>query len=138
MATPASDVLSRRASGRQDRSSQMILVVEDEPAVREMVADNFRMAGYPVEEACDVASARRIVSEKTPSLVLLDWMLPDASGLEFLRSLRSAEATASLPVIMLTARGDEPDRIRGLDGGAVHTEPCRKPDPPRQSPATCW
>ncbi len=95
-----------------------LLVVEDDPALREMVADNFRMAGYGVREAGDVAEARALVDEQLPSLVLLDWMLPDGSGFELLRSLRRDDRTAELPVIMLTARSDEPDRVRGLDGGA--------------------
>lgn len=118
MVIPTSAPVTRRASAPRGKSSQMILVVEDEPAVREMVADNFRMAGYPVEEAGDVATAREVMARHMPGLVLLDWMLPDASGLEFLRSLRKTEGTEDLPIIMLTARGDEPDRVRGLDGGA--------------------
>ena len=100
------------------RGALSILVVEDEAAVREMVVDNFRMAGYAVREAADTAQARRCLDEALPHLVLLDWMLPDASGLEFLRRLRAEERTRNLPVIMLTARGDEPDRIRGLNSGA--------------------
>ena len=118
MVSPTSAPSTRRAPATRNKSSQVILVVEDEPAVREMVADNFRMAGYPVEEVGDVSTARRAISARMPSLILLDWMLPDASGLEFLRSLRKDEATRALPVIMLTARGDESDRVRGLDVGA--------------------
>ncbi|MBT6273200.1 MAG: phosphate regulon transcriptional regulator PhoB [Chromatiales bacterium] len=95
-----------------------LLVVEDEPAVREMVADNFRMAGYAVREAGDVAQAWQSIAKALPRLILLDWMLPDSSGFEFLRQLRSDPTTQSIPVIMLTARADEADRVRGLEVGA--------------------
>ncbi|NKC12606.1 MAG: phosphate regulon transcriptional regulatory protein PhoB [Gammaproteobacteria bacterium] len=101
--------------GRRQKS---LLVVEDEPAVREMVADNFRMSGYAVEEASSVGEAWELISRAMPNLVLLDWMLPDSSGMEFLRRLRREEPTRALPVIMLTARGEEADRIRGLNVGA--------------------
>jgi two-component system phosphate regulon response regulator PhoB len=99
-------------------NTQCVLIVEDEPALREMVAMNLRDEGYTVLEAPDVASARKQLRENNPSLVLLDWMLPDVSGFEFLRSIRRDSATHRLPVIMLTAKHDEPDRVRGLDAGA--------------------
>lgn len=95
-----------------------ILVVEDEPALREMVAENLREAGYAVDEAEDVAAAWRLVRTAPPDLVLLDWMLPDVSGYELLRNLRRDAATRELAVIMLTAKGEEPDRVRGLEAGA--------------------
>lgn len=95
-----------------------LLVVEDEPALREMVADNLRRAGYGVEEAGDVASAWRRIKDGTPDLVLLDWMLPDISGYEFLRSLRRNDETRELPVIMLTAKSEEGERVKGLEAGA--------------------
>ncbi|MEM7406867.1 MAG: phosphate regulon transcriptional regulator PhoB [Pseudomonadota bacterium] len=98
--------------------TRSLLVVDDEPAVREMVADTLRTAGFIVREAGNVAGARAMLADEMPDLLLLDWMLPDTSGIEFLRLLRSEDDTRALPVIMLTARGDEPDRVRGLNGGA--------------------
>ncbi len=99
-------------------TTNKILVVEDEPALREMVAGNLREAGYSVDEASDAASARRQIETSLPDLVLLDWMLPDVSGFELLRTLRADSATRDLPVIMLTAKGEELDRVRGLEAGA--------------------
>ena len=97
-----------------------LLIVEDEPAMREMVAGNLRAAGYEVREAGDSASAWRALRAARTDLILLDWMLPGASGYEFLRRLRreGAPAEREVPVILLTARADEPDRVRGLDAGA--------------------
>ena len=103
---------------KSPRQASTILVVEDETDVREMVADNFRVGGYAVSEAGSVAEALTVLSHGLPALILLDWMLPDASGIEFLRRLRREESTRELPVIMLTARGEEADRIRGLNVGA--------------------
>ena len=97
-----------------------LLVVEDEPAMREMVAGNLREAGYEVREAQDAASAWKSLRASQADLVLLDWMLPGASGYEFLRRLRreGGPAEREVPVILVTARAEEPDRIRGLDAGA--------------------
>ena len=97
-----------------------LLVVEDEPAMREMVAENLREAGYEVREAQDAASAWKSLRASRADLVLLDWMLPGASGYEFLRRLRREgdPAEREVPVILVTARAEEPDRIRGLDAGA--------------------
>jgi two-component system phosphate regulon response regulator PhoB len=95
-----------------------VLVVEDETALREMLAQSLREAGYSVDEAANVSSAWQRIRSEPPQLILLDWMLPDVSGFEFLRSLRRDTATHSLPVIMLTAKGEETDRVRGLDAGA--------------------
>ena len=100
--------------------SASVLVVEDEPAMREMVAGNLRAAGYEVREAEDVTSAWRALRASRVDLVLLDWMLPGGSGYEFLRRLRreGPPAEREVPVIIVTARAEEPDRIRGLDAGA--------------------
>ena len=100
--------------------SASLLVVEDEPAVREMVAGSLREAGYEVREAEDATSAWHALRGTRVDLVLLDWMLPGASGYEFLRRLRREgnPTERELPVILVTARGEEPDRIRGLDAGA--------------------
>ena len=87
--------------------------------MREMVAGNLREAGYEVREAEDAAGAWKALRASRVDLVLLDWMLPGASGYEFLRRLRreGAPAEREVPVILVTARADEPDRVRGLDAG---------------------
>ena len=97
-----------------------LLIVEDEPAMREMVAGNLRAAGYEVHEAADTLNAWKALRASRVDLVLLDWMLPGASGYEFLRRLRreGAGAEREVPVILVTARAEESDRIRGLDAGA--------------------
>jgi two-component system phosphate regulon response regulator PhoB len=95
-----------------------ILVVEDEPAIAELVAINLRHAGYEVALAADAESATRQVQQALPDLVLLDWMLPGQSGLVLARAWRSDERTRQLPIIMLTARAEEADKLAGLDGGA--------------------
>ncbi len=95
-----------------------ILMVEDETAVREMLRFSLSQAGYEVFEAEDIASARYAIADNVPDLILLDWMLPDVSGIEYARTLKKDELTKHVPIIMLTARGDESDKIRGLDVGA--------------------
>ena len=92
-----------------------ILVVEDEPAIRELLAVNLADAGYDVRTAEDAESARRMLDGEQPDLVLLDWMLPGLSGLAFAKQLRSDARTRELPIIMVTARGDEADRVAGLE-----------------------
>ncbi|HRZ02407.1 MAG TPA: phosphate regulon transcriptional regulator PhoB [Burkholderiaceae bacterium] len=95
-----------------------ILVVEDEPAIGELVAFACANQGYEVRRAETAAAARSNVDRQLPDLVILDWMLPDRSGVELLRELRGQDRTRELPVIMLTARGTESDRVSGLDAGA--------------------
>jgi two-component system phosphate regulon response regulator PhoB len=95
-----------------------ILVVEDERAIREMVSFNLGRAGYSVSSAADAREARAAIADHRPDLVLMDWMLPDVSGLELTRQLKRDPETKEIPVIMLTARGEEDDRVTGLDGGA--------------------
>ena len=95
-----------------------ILLVEDEPAIAELVALNLRHAGYEVVVAADAPSAIRQVDQALPDLVLLDWMLPGQSGLSLARAWRSQPRTKALPIIMLTARAEEADKLAGLDGGA--------------------
>ena len=95
-----------------------VLIVEDEAPIRQMIAFNLTRAGFDVEEAEDCASARTRIADGRPDLVLVDWMLPDASGLELTRSLRRDEASRDLPIIMLTARAEERDKVTGLEGGA--------------------
>ena len=98
-------------------SEKRILVVEDESAIREMVVFSLKRAGFDTAEAADCTDARRRVADRIPDLILLDWMLPDTSGIEFARSLKRDDATRDVPVIMLTARGDEDDKVRGLESG---------------------
>ena len=96
----------------------LVLIVEDEPPLQKLLAYNLGAAGFDVVQAYDGEEALTLIDERLPDLVLLDWMLPQISGLEICRRLRRRPATAALPVIMLTARGDEPDRLRGLETGA--------------------
>lgn len=95
-----------------------ILIVEDEVPLREMLAFGLQRAGYQVTEAGTCAAARAAIADRRPNLLLLDWMLPDMSGLEFARALRRDEATRELPIIMLTARVAEDDKVTGLQSGA--------------------
>ncbi|MFZ4757556.1 MAG: response regulator, partial [Burkholderiaceae bacterium] len=95
-----------------------ILIVEDEPAIRELLALNLRHAGFEPLHAPDAASARRSIDAALPDLVLLDWMLPDQPGIELARRLRADARTRQLPVIMLTARSAEADKLGGFDAGA--------------------
>ena len=95
-----------------------ILVVEDEDALATLLQYNLEKEGYDVRLAPDGEEALTAVDEQQPDLVVLDWMLPKVSGVEVCRRLRSRPATRNLPVIMLTARAEESDRIRGLDTGA--------------------
>ena len=92
-----------------------ILVVEDEPAILELLKVNLVDAGYEVREAGDAETAKALLKEALPDLVLLDWMLPGQSGLAFAKQLRADPRTKELPVIMVTARTDEADRVAGLE-----------------------
>ena len=96
----------------------MILVVEDEQPIRDLIAFGLRRAGFQVALAADSQTARASIVDRRPALVLVDWMLPDTSGLELTRQLRKDPNTRDIPVIMLTARADESDKIAGLEGGA--------------------
>jgi two-component system, OmpR family, phosphate regulon response regulator PhoB len=107
-----------------------ILIVEDEKPIRDMIAFGLRRAGFEVREAEDCRSARIQVADQLPDLVLVDWMLPDMSGLELTRLLKKDPATRELPVIMLTARAEEEDKVRGLEGGA--DDYITKPFSPRE------
>ena len=99
-------------------TAQRILVVEDEAPIRQMIVFNLSRAGFEVDEAEDSATARIRIADARPDLVLIDWMLPDSSGLELTRLLRREEAYQDLPIIMLTARAEEKDKVLGLDSGA--------------------
>jgi two-component system phosphate regulon response regulator PhoB len=95
-----------------------ILVVEDEPAIQELVSYTCTSSGFTVRRADSADEAEAAIRAELPDLILLDWMLPDRSGIELLRALRGDERTRSVPVIMLTARGTEHDKVAGLDAGA--------------------
>ena len=92
-----------------------IMVVEDEPSILELLRINLVDAGYDVREAADAESAQRMLKESLPDLMLLDWMLPGLSGLAFAKQLRGDARTRELPVIMVTARTDEADKVAGLE-----------------------
>jgi two-component system phosphate regulon response regulator PhoB len=94
-----------------------ILIVEDEPAIREMVAFALRKAGMDPVHAADARAAQGMIAERVPDLILLDWMLPGTSGLELARRLRKEDLTRGVPIIMLTARGEETDRVGGFEAG---------------------
>lgn len=96
----------------------LILLVEDEPAQRDVIAYNLAAEGYQVAEAGDGEEAMLLVAENPPDLVILDWMMPNLSGIEVCRRLKSNPDTRAIPVIMLSARLDVPDRVRGLETGA--------------------
>ncbi|QIM48681.1 phosphate regulon transcriptional regulatory protein PhoB [Pusillimonas sp. DMV24BSW_D] len=95
-----------------------ILVVEDEPAIQELIAVNLSFAGHKVLRAFDAEQAQTLIRAELPDLILLDWMLPGASGITLAKQLRSDERTRQVPVIMLTAKGAENDKIEGLEAGA--------------------
>jgi two-component system phosphate regulon response regulator PhoB len=94
-----------------------ILIVDDEPAIRDMVAFALRKADYLAVHAGDGREAADAIADRVPDLILLDWMLPGASGLELARRWRREDLTRDIPIIMLTARGEENDRVSGLESG---------------------
>lgn len=94
-----------------------ILIVEDEPSIRDMVAFALRKADMEAVQAADARAAQLAIAERIPDLILLDWMLPGMSGLELARRLRREESSREIPIIMLTARGEEMDRVNGLEAG---------------------
>jgi len=95
-----------------------VLIVEDEAPIRDMIRFALERADFQVSEAEDVHQARLVIADTRPDLLLLDWMLPGASGAEFARELRRDDLTREMPIIMVTARVDEEDRVRGLNLGA--------------------
>jgi two-component system phosphate regulon response regulator PhoB len=110
--------------------AKKILIVEDEQAIREMIAFHLSRAGYETIEAGDCREAREQIADNRPDLALVDWMLPDASGLELTRMLKRSRDFDDLAVIMLTARAEERDKVSGLDGGA--DDYITKPFSPRE------
>jgi len=111
-------------------TAQKILIVEDEQAIREMTAFHLSRAGYEVLEAQDCGEARALLADNRPDLALIDWMLPDMSGLELTRTLKRDKEFEDLAIIMLTARADERDKVSGLEGGA--DDYITKPFSPRE------
>ncbi len=95
-----------------------VLIVEDEPAIAELIAVNLRHGGFDPVVADDSVTAQRELDAVLPDVILLDWMLPGQSGLALARHWRKQPRTKSIPILMLTAKGDEPDKIAGLDAGA--------------------
>ena len=93
-----------------------ILLVEDEIAIRKMLTFSIERAGFLVSQAENSVSAKKLILENTPDLVIVDWMLPDLSGLELIRYLRREDLYSKLPIIMLTAKANERDKIIGLEG----------------------
>lgn len=107
-----------------------ILIVEDEPALAELLEWNFKSAGYEVVKTADGEEALLLAEEFAPDIIILDWMIEQMPGIEVCRRLRKRRETAEIPVIMLTARGEEEDRIRGLETGA--DDYVTKPFSPRE------
>ncbi len=95
-----------------------VLLVEDEPAQREVLSYNLKSEGFDVVTAADGEEAMLLVDEETPDIIVLDWMLPGISGIEICRRIKSKSQTRSIPILMLSARSEEVDRVRGLETGA--------------------
>jgi len=111
-------------------SAKQILIVEDEKPIRDMIAFGLRRGGFEIREAEDASTARACITDHRPDLILIDWMLPEMSGLELTRSLKRDKETQDVPIIMLTARADEQDKVTGLEGGA--DDYVTKPFSPRE------
>lgn len=111
-------------------AKKTILIVDDEPAICEMVAFALRRAAFETVSAGDARQAMNIIANQPPSMILLDWMLPDTSGVDLARRLKKDDVTSHVPIIMLTARSEENDKIRGLEVGA--DDYVTKPFSPRE------
>lgn len=111
-------------------SGKTVLIVDDEPAIREMIAVALEMADYSCLEAGDARNAHALIVDRQPDIILLDWMLPGTSGIELARRLKKEETTAEIPIIMLTAKVEEDNKIRGLEVGA--DDYITKPFSPRE------
>ncbi|MDX1253058.1 MAG: phosphate regulon transcriptional regulator PhoB [Gammaproteobacteria bacterium] len=107
-----------------------ILLVEDESAIREMVTFALERAGFSTVATADAAQAQAVIERKAPNLILLDWMLPGLSGVDFARRLKKEEGSRKIPIIMLTARGEEMDKVRGFELGV--DDYVTKPFSPRE------
>jgi two-component system phosphate regulon response regulator PhoB len=98
-------------------SGKRVLIVDDEAPIREMIAVALEMAGYECIEAESAKIAHPLIVDNKPDMILLDWMMPGTSGVEFARRLRKDEMTSDIPIIMITAKGDEDNKIQGLESG---------------------
>ena len=98
-------------------SGKRVLIIDDEAPIREMIAVALEMAGYECLEADSAQSAHPMIVDSLPDMILLDWMMPGISGIEFARRLRKDEMTSDIPIIMLTAKADENNKIQGLETG---------------------
>jgi len=98
--------------------SQLILIVEDEPSIAELISINLSHAGFTVARAFQADEAALMMRNISPDLLVLDWMLPGKSGVQFAKELRANPASQALPILMLTAKGEEADKVLGLDAGA--------------------
>jgi len=112
------------------QQGKKILIVDDEASIREMIAVALEMAGYECLEASNTQDAYSIIVDDKPQMILLDWMLPGTSGLEFARRLKRDERATEIPIIMLTAKGEEDNKILGLEAGA--DDYITKPFSPRE------
>lgn len=111
-------------------TGRKILIVDDEPAIRDMLRVALEMADYHCMEASNAQEAHGLIIDEQPDLILLDWMMPGTSGIELARRLKRDEVTADLPIIMLTAKGEEDNKIQGLEVGA--DDYITKPFSPRE------
>ncbi len=111
-------------------TGKTVLIVDDEAAIREMISVALQMAGYRCLEADNAQNAHAIVVDHQPDIILLDWMMPDVSGIELARRLKRETAYADIPIIMLTARSEEDNKIQGLEAGA--DDYITKPFSPRE------
>lgn len=114
---------------KMDKKST-ILIVDDEDSIRDMVQLALQMAGFDCLQAANARDAQALILDSRPDLVLLDWMMPETNGYELLRRLRNDELTRDMPVIMLTARAEEGNKVHGLEGGA--DDYITKPFAPRE------
>ena len=110
--------------------AKRVLIVDDEAPIREMIAVALEMAGYDCIEAENAQQAHAAILDQKPDMVLLDWMMPGTSGIDFARRLRRDETTASVPIIMLTAKAEEDNKIQGLEAGV--DDYITKPFSPRE------
>lgn len=111
-------------------SSKKVLIVDDEAPIREMIAVALEMAGYECMEAESANQAHALIVDNKPDMVLLDWMMPGTNGIDFARRLRKDEMTSDIPIIMLTAKGEEDSKIKGLEAGV--DDYITKPFSPRE------
>jgi two-component system phosphate regulon response regulator PhoB len=111
-------------------SDKKILIVDDESAIREMIAVALEMAGYECLEADNARDAYTYIVDQRPDMILLDWMLPETSGIELARRLKRDESTADIPIIMITAKTEEDNKVQGLEVGA--DDYITKPFSPRE------